>query len=87
MEKRADDSSFENAWDNQFNEEKKEKTPAEKKEIKIHDKPSFRGQRDVEDHRSEIKMATKQVTAPEKKHVEVLAEPSSKEGDDFDVEW
>ena len=79
MERRADDSSFENAWDNQFNEEKKE--------VKIHDKPSFRGQRDVEDNRSEIKMATKQTPAPEKKHVEVLAEPTSKEGDDFDVEW
>ena len=87
MEKRADDSSFENAWDNQFNEEKKEKAPAEKKEVKIHAKPSFRGQRDVEDNRSEIKMATKQTPAPEKKHVEVLAEPTSKEGDDFDVEW
>ena len=87
MERRADDSSFENAWDNQFNEEKKEKAPVEKKEVKIHSKTSFRGQRDVEDNRSEIKMATKQAPTPEKKQVEVLAEPTSKEGDDFDVEW
>ena len=32
-------------------------------------------------------MATKQQPAPEKKKVNVVAEVSSKEGDDFDVEW
>ena len=87
MERRAEDLSFEGAWNNQYKDEKKEKVPEDKKEVKIHDKPSFRGQRDIEDNRSEIKMATKQVPAPEKKNVEVLAEPTSKEGDDFDVEW
>ena len=87
MARRVEDMSFEGAWDNQFKDEKKQKVPEEKKEVKVHEKPSFRGQRDVEENRSEIKMATKQAPAPEKKHVEVLAEPTSKEGDDFDVEW
>jgi len=87
MERRADDLSFEGAWVNQLKDEKEEKPPTEKKEVKVHEKPSFRGQRDIVDNRSEIKMTTKQVPVPEKKHVEVLAEPTSKEGDDFDVEW
>ena len=37
--------------------------------------------------RQEIRMTSKQQPAPEKKNVKVVAEPSSKEGDDFDVEW
>ena len=87
MERRADDLSFEGAWANQLKDEKEQKPPTEKKEVKVHEKPSFRGQRDIVDNRSEIKVATKQTPKPEKKHVEVVAEPSSKEGDDFDVEW
>ena len=87
MERRADDLSFEGAWANQLKDEKVQKPPTEKKEVKVHEKPSFRGQRDIVDNRSEIKVATKQTPNAEKKHVEVLAEPTSKEGDDFDVEW
>ena len=87
MERRADDLSFEGAWANQLKDEKVQKPPTEKKEVKVHEKPSFRGQRDIVDNRSEIKVATKQTPKPDKKHVEVLAEPTSKEGDDFDVEW
>ena len=87
MERRADEFSFEGAWANQLKDEKEQKPPTEKKEVKVHEKPSFRGQRDIVDNRSEIKVATKQTPKPEKKHVEVLAEPTSKEGDDFDVEW
>ena len=43
--------------------------------------------RDVIEKRPEIRMATKQQTATEKKEVNVVAELSSNEGDDFDVEW
>lgn len=53
----------------------------------MHEAPAFRGQRDVVETRSEIRMSKKQQPAPEKKHVEVVSQPSSKEGDDFDVEW
>ncbi len=87
MERRVDDLSFEGAWKKQYKEEQKETAPAEKKEVKVHEAPAFRGQRDVVEKRSEIRMAPKQQNAPAKKHVEVLSEPSSKEGDDFDVEW
>ena len=87
MERRVDDLSFEGAWKNQVIEEQKEQTPAEQKEVKVHEAPAFRGQRDVVETRSEIRMATKQQPAPEKKDVNVVAEVSSKEGDDFDVEW
>ena len=87
MERRIDDLSFEGAWKNQIKEEQKEQVPAERKEVKVHEKPAFRGQRDIVDTRSEIRMATKQQPAPEKKNVNVVAEASSKQGDDFDVEW
>ena len=87
MERRVDDLSFEGAWKNQVKEEQKEVAPAEKKEVKVHDAPAFRGQRDVVENRAQIRMPTKQQPAPEKKQVEVVSRPSSKEGDDFDVEW
>ena len=87
MERRVDDLSFEGAWKNQVKEEQKEQAPGEKKEVKVHEAPAFRGQRDVVETRAEIRMATKQQPAPEKKDVNVVAEVSSKEGDDFDVEW
>jgi hypothetical protein len=32
-------------------------------------------------------MTTKQQPAPEKNQIDVVSEPSSKEGDDFDVKW
>ncbi|MGB0201250.1 MAG: hypothetical protein ACPF9L_00575 [Candidatus Poseidoniaceae archaeon] len=87
MERRVDDLSFEGAWKNQVKEEQKEQAPVEQKEVKVHEAPAFRGQRDVVETRKEIRMATKQQPAPEKKEVNVVAEVSSKEGDDFDVEW
>ena len=62
-------------------------TTADEKKVKVHEAPAFRGQRDVIEKRTEIRMATKQQTAPEKKDVNVVSELSSKEGDDFDVEW
>jgi hypothetical protein len=87
MERRVDDLSFEGAWKNQIKEEQKEVTPTEKKEVKVHDVPKFRGQRDVVEKRSEIKMAKKEQPEPEKKQADVVSELSSKQGDDFDVEW
>ncbi|MAX46194.1 MAG: hypothetical protein CMB24_05285 [Euryarchaeota archaeon] len=87
MQRRKDDLTFEGAWKNQVKEEAKEVAPAEKKEVKVHEAPVFRGQRDVVENRTQIRMPTKQQSTPEKKNVEVVSEPSSKEGDDFDVEW
>ncbi len=87
MERRVDDLSFEGAWKNQIKEEQKEVTPTEKKEVKVHDAPKFRGQRDVVEKRSEIKMAKKEQPEPEEKQATVVSELSSKEGDDFDVQW
>ena len=87
MERRVDDLSFEGAWKNQIKEEKKDVTPKEEKEVKVHDAPKFRGQRDVVEKRSEIKMTKKEQPEFEKKHATVVSELSSKQGDDFDVEW
>tara|TARA_B100001113_G_scaffold141255_1_gene115680 strand:+ start:1053 stop:1316 length:264 start_codon:yes stop_codon:yes gene_type:complete len=87
MQRRKDDLTFEGAWKNQVQEEAKEVAPAEKKEVKVHDAPAFRGQRDVVENRAEIRLPKKQQPVPEKKQVEVVSELSSKEGDDFDVEW
>tara|TARA_Y100000768_G_C23687336_1_gene545139 strand:+ start:205 stop:447 length:243 start_codon:yes stop_codon:yes gene_type:complete len=79
--------SFEGAWNNQFKEEQEKKVTEQKKEVKVHEAPVFRGQRDIVEKRTEIRMKKKQEPVPEKKKVEIVAEPSSKEGDDFDVEW
>lgn len=87
MERRADDLSFEGAWAKQLKEEKKELSPKEQKEVNIHEAPAFRGQRDIVEKRTEIKMGSKQEVIIEEKKVEVIAEPSSKEGDDFEIEW
>jgi len=87
MERQADDLSFEGAWAKQLKEEKKEQSPKEQEEVKIHEAPAFRGQRDIVEKRTEIKMVSKQEVITEKKKVEVVAEPSSKEGDDFEIEW
>jgi len=87
MKKRDDDLNFESAWDNQFKEEQEKKTTADKKEAKKHVAPVFRGQRNVIEKRSEIIMKKKQEQVHEKKDAKVVAEISSKEGDDFDVEW
>ena len=87
MQRRKDDLTFEGAWKNQLEEEQKESVPKEKKEAKVHEAPAFRGQKDGVENRTEIRMAKKQPPPPEKKRVVVVSEPSSKEGDDFDVEW
>ena len=87
MQRRVDDMSCEGAWNNQFKEEQEKKATEEKKEVKAHEAPVFRGQRDIVEKRTEIRMKKKQEPVPEKKKVEIVAEPSSKEGDDFDVEW
>ena len=87
MQRRVDDTSFEGAWDNQFKEEQEKTSTAKKEEIKVHEAPVFRGQRDVVEKRTEIRMQKKKEPVPEKKHVEVVSEPSSKLGDDFDVDW
>ena len=87
MERRPDELSFEGAWSKQVAEEKDAPKQKEAKEVKVHEGPAFRGQRDIVEQRSEIRMATKQKPVIESKKVEVVAEASSKEGDDFDVEW
>ncbi len=87
MQRRVDDMSFEGAWNNQFKEEQEKKVTEQKKEVKVHEAPVFRGQRDIVEKRTEIRMKKKQEPVPEKKKVDIVAEPSSKEGDDFDVEW
>ncbi|MBT4067008.1 MAG: hypothetical protein HOE76_07315 [Euryarchaeota archaeon] len=87
MEKSRDDLSFEGAWAKQLKEEKEEPVAETQTEVKTHDAPAFRGQRDIVEKRTEIKVTTKKHPAPEKKQVEIVAEPSSKEGDDFEVGW
>ena len=56
MQRRKDDLTFEGAWRNQVKEEAKEVVPAEKKEVKVHEAPAFRGQRDVVENRAQIRM-------------------------------
>ena len=89
MKRKPDDMSFEGAWQKQYDEEKvADKPESEKKEIKVHHEPAFRGQRDIVDTRSKIKMPSKQKENTEdKKEVTIVDAPSSKEGDEFDVEW
>ncbi|MDP6869959.1 MAG: hypothetical protein QGI21_04225 [Candidatus Poseidoniaceae archaeon] len=90
MERKTDDLSFEGAWDNQYENEKKTSEKSLKKsEGPIHEKPAFRGQRDIVEKRSQIVMSAKKNTTPkiEKKNANVVERLSSKDGDDFDVEW
>ena len=87
MQGRKDELSFEGAWENQFKQEQKEPVQKKEKEVKVHSKPEFRGQRDVVEKRAQIRMQSKQKTVVTAKKVEVSTELSSKQGDDFDVEW
>ena len=87
MERRNDKLSFEGAWAKQLKEEKKELPSKEQKEVKIHEDPAFRGQRDIVEKRTEIKVTSKKDVIAEKKQVEIVTEPSSKEGEDFEIEW
>ena len=89
MKRKLDEMSFEGAWEKQYDEEKAtENSKSEEKEIKVYHEPAFRGQRDIVDKRSQIKMPSKQKENPVKeKEITIVDTPSSKEGDEFDVEW
>ena len=90
MKRRTDDISFENAWEKQYADETKDAPPVDTKkvdDIKVHHPPAFRGQRDTVENRPQFKMPKRQAPVQEKKQVKVVDKPSSKEGDDFDVEW
>lgn len=65
MERRADEFSFEGAWDKQFKEEKEKPAVKEQEEVKKHETPEFRGQRDIVEKRTEFKMSSnKKTTLP-----------------------
>jgi len=66
MERRADEFSFEGAWAKQFKEEKEKPIVKEKEEVKIHETPEFRGQRDIVEKRVEFKMSSNKKTTPPK---------------------
>ena len=68
-------------------EENEEKVTETQTEGKTKDATAVRGKRDIVEKRTAVKVTTKKHPAPEKKQVEIVAEPSSKEGDDFDVGW
>jgi hypothetical protein len=89
MKRRPDELSFEGAWEKQYVEEKKDTdSKSEKKEVEVYKEPSFRGQRNIVENRNQLKMPNrKKVEKKEKKEVTIVEAPSSKEGDEFDVEW
>lgn len=76
MERRADEFSFEGAWAKQFKEEKKKPIVKEQEEVKKHETPEFRGQRDIVEKRVEFKMSSNKKTTPPKV-TEVLGTNSS----------
>ena len=88
MERKKDKLTFEGAWDNQVKQENDDKKTSEAKPVKKFEEPKFRGQRDVEEKRTEF-VVSKKVTKDSKpqKTADVVKELSSKEGDDFDVQW
>mgnify|MGYP001195293894 CR=1 FL=1 len=87
MQDQNDDLTFEGAWNNQFKDETKKPEMKVKSEIKTFEKPTFRGKRDVIEKRSKIIVTSKKRLEEPTKKVEVVNQLSSKEGDDFDVEW
>ena len=91
MERLPDKLSFEGAWAKQVEDEKENKVTKPEENTPDPDKftePAFIGQRDVVETRSEIRLKSKPVKEEAaKKEVVVVEQPSSKEGDDFDVEW
>lgn len=88
MERKKDKLTFEGAWNEQLKQENDGKIPSEVKAVKKFEEPKFRGQRDGKETRSEFIVAKKnsEEQKPQKKS-NVVDELSSKEGDDFDVEW
>ena len=89
MKRRPDELSFEGAWNKQYVEEKESTdSKSEKQEVQVYEEPSFRGQRNIVENRNQLKMPNrKKVEKKEKKEVTIVEAPSSKEGDEFDVEW
>ena len=88
MERKKDKLTFEGAWNEQLKQENDNNIPSEVKTVKKFEEPKFRGQRDIKETRSEFIVAKKSTEEqkPQKKS-NVVDELSSKEGDDFDVEW
>jgi len=90
MAGKDDDLSFEGAWKKQFKQEQEEPVKEVEEEatksVKEVQEPTFRGQKDMVENRSAFIMPSKP-KEEEKKEVEVVKTASSKEGDDFDVEW
>tara|TARA_B100001996_G_scaffold44110_1_gene31868 strand:- start:507 stop:770 length:264 start_codon:yes stop_codon:yes gene_type:complete len=87
MQDQNDDLTFEGAWNNQFKDENKNPEKKVKSKNKTFEKPTFRGKRDVIEKRSKIIVSSKKSLEATTKNVEVVDQLSSKEGDDFDVEW
>ena len=90
MSSEKDDLSFESAWKKQVEQEQKkpvEETKPESNPQMEHQQPNFRGQKDMVENRQKFVMPSKPKETTPKKEVEVADTPSSKEGDDFDVEW
>ena len=90
MAGKDDDLSFEGAWKKQFKQEQEEPVKKveeeEPKPVKEVQEPTFRWQKDMVENRSAFIMPSKP-KEEEKKEVEVVKTASTKEGDDFDVEW
>jgi len=90
MSSEKDDLSFESAWKKQVEQEQQkpvEETKPEGNPQMEHQQPNFRGQKDMVENRQTFVMPSKPKETTPKKEVEVVDTPSSKEGDDFDVEW
>ena len=88
MERKKDKLTFEGAWKDQVKQENDHRETTENKPVKKFEEPKFRGQRDVEEKRTEF-IVSKRVIKDSKpqKTADVVKELSSKEGDDFDVQW
>ena len=88
MERKKDKLTFEGAWKDQVKQENDHRKTTENKPVKKFEEPKFRGQRDVEEKRTEF-IVSKRVIKDSKpqKTADVVKELSSKEGDDFDVQW
>ena len=88
MAAQKDELTFEGAWEKQYQQEKEEPIKKEEeKSAKETQDVKFRGQKDMVENRSEFKMPSKPKVETEKKASTVVKSPSTKEGDDFDVEW
>ena len=83
MERRADEFSFEGAWAKQFKEEKEKPIVKEQEEVKKHETPEFRGQRDIVEKRVEFKMSSNKKTTPPK--VTEAADTNSLQPEDKDT--